>query len=164
MIQLWPFTIEAIDDYINTERVAVLSKRLANQSNGFLFLSEKGEPFKHRASITDMFSRLGIRLAELGLLEVGDDPYFPNVRKYDFCGSVLRHSSATLFLKHKGTDDRAKDQMKPRFGWTHSSNMPERYAARTISDQANINLMEFSGNLIAEAREKKQKQENIDGL
>ncbi|AMO95539.1 hypothetical protein CFter6_2873 [Collimonas fungivorans] len=157
MIQLWPFTIEAIDDYINIERVAVLSKRLTNQSNGFLFLSEKGEPFKHRASITDMFSRLGIRLAELGLLEVGDDPYFPNVRKYDFCGSVLRHSSAALFLKHKGTDDRAKDQMKSRFGWTHNSNMPERYAARTISDQANINLMEFSENLIAEAQAKKHK-------
>jgi hypothetical protein len=156
MIQLWPFTVSAILDYINTERNAVLSKRLINRSIGFLFLSEKGEPIKHRASITEMFNQLGQRLAELGMLDVGDDPYFPNKKRYDFYGYVLRHSSASLFLQLKGTDDRAKDQMKPRYGWTTQSRQPERYAARAISDQANIDLMEFNSSLMADVLSKKQ--------
>jgi integrase len=156
MIQLWPFTVAAIRDYINTERTAVLSKRLINRSNGFLFLNEKGEPIKHRASITQMFNVLGQRLAALGMLDVGDDPYFPNKKQYDFYGYVLRHSSASLFLQLKGVDDRAKDQMKPRYGWTTQSIQPERYAARAIADQGNIDLMEFNSSLMADVLARKQ--------
>ena len=47
MIELWPFTVSAIQDYIDTEREAILSQHLQNRSLGFLFLNEKGKPIKH---------------------------------------------------------------------------------------------------------------------
>ncbi len=165
MIQLWPVTIRAIQDYIDGERSAVLMKRLTNRSNGFLFLGVDGEPIKHRATITSMFNKLGKRLAALGLLDVGNDPYFPNQNRYSFYGYVLRHSAASFFLAHKCTEiaaksgaanprqyqdvpDRVKDLMKLRFGWTASSKMPELYAARALSDNANIVLMDFNQRLL----------------
>ena len=143
MIELWPFTVKAIDEYIDTERTTILSKYLKNRSAGFLFLNEKGEPIKHRSLITDIFHRLGERLTELGLLDVGNDPYFKNQKQYDFYAYVLRHSAASFFIEVNGISDRALDSMKIRFGWTMNSVQPQRYAARALSDQANINLMEF---------------------
>ncbi|MFZ3017311.1 MAG: hypothetical protein WA056_02495 [Gallionella sp.] len=154
IIQLWPFTIEAIRQYIDTERTSALSKNLKNRSSGFLFLNEKGEPIKHRSTITAMFNHIGKRLAALGLLDVGSDPYFPNQKQYEFSGYVLRHSSATLYVKLKGTEDSVLDTMKSRFGWTMTSNQPQRYAARALSDQANLNLMEFNKSLMDEVSAK----------
>lgn len=164
MIQLWPFTVEAILCYIDAERKTVLLQRLRNRSEGFLFLNEKGEPIKHRASITELFNRLGQRLAELGLLDVGSGPYFKSQKRYDFYGYVLRHSSASLFLELKGTHDRVLDSMKTRYGWAMNSKQPERYAARTLSDQANIDLMEFNTELMSAAHVKKISTEADDEL
>ena len=155
MIELWPFTVEAIRQYVDTERQSILAKSLKNKSGGFLFLNEKGEPINHRSTITAMFNRLGRHLAEQGLLDVGSDPYFRSQKQYDFYAYVLRHSSASLFLEIKGTDDRAQDMMKSRYGWTLSSNQPQRYASRALSDQASIDLMEFNESLITAARKMK---------
>lgn len=156
MIELWPITVEAVQNYITVERVAVLSKHLMNRSKGFLFLNEKGEPIKHRASITNLFNTLGKRLGELGLLDIGNDPYFSNQKRYDFYSYVLRHSSGSLFLELKGTDQRALDSMKVRYGWTMNSKQPERYAARAISDQANTVLMNFNDELMSSIRKKRK--------
>lgn len=155
MLELQEITVAAIQDYIKIEREAVLSKHLQNRSKGFLFLNEKGEPIKHRASITELFNHLGRRLKLLGLLDVGSDPYFKNQKQYDFYGYVLRHSSASLFLELKGTDDRTLDSMKVRFGWTMNSKQPERYAARALSDQANVDLMKFNAELMSEVQAKR---------
>lgn len=152
MIELWPITVDAIQNYIDVERVACLAKHLKNRSRGFLFLNEKGEPIKHRASITKLFNTLGRRLGELGMLDIGNDPYFKDQKRYDFYSYVLRHSSASLFLELKGTDERALDCMKIRYGWTISSKQPERYAARALSDQANNVLKDFNHELISTAR------------
>lgn len=168
MISLWPFTVRAIDEYFEEERNAVLIKRLANRSNGFLFLSERGAPIHHRGTITEMFNKVGKRLAALGLLDIGDDPYFQKQEKYDFYGYVLRHSAASFFLREKCNEyaekagihrprefrdvpDRVKDLMKLRFGWTTGSNMPELYAARALSENANVVLMDFNQRLLEEA-------------
>jgi hypothetical protein len=156
---LWPFTVDAINEYINTERHAVLSKHLKNQSKGFLFLNEKGQPIKHRSSITAIFSRLGKRLAALKLLDVGNDPYFKGKKQYDFYAYVCRHSSATLFAEVNGTDDKSQDKMKARYGWTLNSKQPQRYAARAMSDQASISLMEFNDLLMSEVRAKRIKEQ-----
>lgn len=164
MIQLWPFTSKAIQDYIDHERSTVLMKFLRNKSNGFLFINEKGESIKHRASITAMFNRLGQQLAKRGLLDIGKDPYFANQKQYDFYCYVLRHSSATFYLAEKGTSERVKDQMKVRFGWTVNSKMPEKYAARVISDQANIDLMAFNQRLLDATKVMKQKTEASDAV
>ncbi|KAA0894247.1 site-specific integrase [Oryzomonas rubra] len=143
MIKLWPFTVDAISEYIKEEREPVLSKGLKNRSRGFLLLNERGKPIKHRSTITSMFNRLGKRLSDLGLLDVGNDPYFPNSKEYDFCAYVLRHSSASYFVEEKGTDEKTLDSMKSRYLWTKGSKQPQRYAARALSDKANIDLMEF---------------------
>lgn len=174
MIQLWPFTVRAIQDYIDGERTTVLMKRLINRSNGFLFLGDEGAPIKHRSSITEMFNKLGKRLAAQGLLDIGNDPYFSDQKKYDFYGYVLRHSAASFFLaqkcaeitqqsgveklaQYKDVPDRVKDLMKLRFGWTANSNMPELYAARALSDNANVLLMNFNRSLLDAVEAKKQK-------
>jgi hypothetical protein len=181
LIELWPFTIRAVQEYIETERDQVLSKRLVNQSGGFLFLSETGGPIQHRSSITTTFNKLGRRLSELGLLDVTNDPYFAKKDKYDFYGYVLRHSSASFFLAEKCREisekkgsampsdfkdvpDRVKDLMKARFGWTIHSNMPELYAARALAEQANVRLQEFNQRLLDAVAEKRRIREAGNGL
>lgn len=176
MITLWPFTVRVIQEYIDTERSAVLAKRLTNRSNGFLFLSDEGEPIEHRGTITEMFNKLGKRLAALGLLDIGDDLYFHQQEKYDFYGYVLRHSAASFFLSQKCIEyaekvgitrphdfndvpDTVKDLMKLRFGWVPGSNMPELYAARALSDNASVVLTDFNQHLLdAAAALKKQRE------
>lgn len=181
LIELWPFTVRAIQEYIDTERDQVLSKRLVNQSDGFLFLSETGGPIQHRSSITETFNKLGRRLAELGLLNVTNDPYFAEKDKYDFYGYVLRHSAASFFLaekcreiaEKKGSDmpsdfkdvpDRVKDMMKLRFGWTINSNMPELYAARALAEQANVTLKDFNQHLLDAVKARKREREAVSGI
>lgn len=181
MITLWPFTVRAIEEYKEMERSAVLAKQLSNHSKGFLFLSERGTPIKHRGTITELFNKLGPRLAVLGLLDVGDDPYFQKQAQYDFYGYVLRHSAASFFLSQKCIEyaekanikrphyygdvpDRVKDLMKLRFGWTANSNMPELYAARALSDNASVILMDFNQRLLEAAAEVKQQRESASGV
>lgn len=181
MITLWPFTVSAINEYIETERDAVLMKRLINRSKGFLFLSDEGEPIRHRGTITEMFNKFGNRLAALGLLDIGDDPYFQKQEKYDFYGYVLRHSAASFYLSqkcieyaekagisrphdYKDVPDRVKDEMKLRFGWTPGSNMPELYAARALSDNASVVLMDFNQRLLDAAAVLKQRRVSSSGL
>lgn len=160
-ITLWPVTLDAIANYIEEERSEILTKRLKNSSRGFLFLSEKGGPIKHRSALTGIFKRLGKRLAELGFLDVGSDPYFRNQKRYDFYGYVLRHSSASLFVERSAGDQRSLDSMKSRYGWTMHSKQPERYAARALSDLASIDLMEFNKDLLSQIQnQKKIKQAN----
>lgn len=155
MITLWPFTVAAINDYLVKERAPVLAKHLKNRSLSFLFLNGKGEPIKHRSTLTAMFNRLGKRLTQLGMLNVGNDPYFHNKKQYNFYAYVLRHSAANLFIELKGTDVNALDMMKSRFGWTLHSTQPQRYAARALSEQANMELKEFYRQLIADAQKRK---------
>lgn len=152
MVKLWPFTIQAIDDYLTNERDLVLQKHLKNRSLGFLFLNSSGEPIKHRSTITSLFQQVGERLAELKLLDIGNDPYFVDKAKYDFYGYVLRHSAASLFLELNGVEGNAMDKMKVRFGWSMNSTQPQRYAARALSELANMELKEFYAQLLQDAR------------
>lgn len=181
MLTLWPFTVRAINEYIETERNGVLMKRLTNRSKGFLFLSDEGEPIQHRGTITEIFNKLGNRLAALGLLDIGDDPYFQKQEQYDFYGYVLRHSAASFYLSqkcieyaekagitrphdYKDVPDIVKDEMKLRFGWTPDSNMPELYAARALSDNASVVLMDFNQRLLDAAAVLKQRRESASGV
>lgn len=181
MISLWPFTVHAIQEYINAERHGVLAKRMTNHSNGFLFLSDDGEPIKHRSSVTTLFNRLGKRLAAIGLLDVGNDPFFKVQKQYDFYAYVLRHSAASFFLaekcnqiaeeygttlprQYKDVPDHVKDLMKLRFGWTEHSNMPNLYAARALSEAANVILMEFNQRLLDAVQARKRERVLASGL
>jgi len=156
MIRLYPFTVEAIQDYLKQERDAVQSKHLRNRSEGMLFLNQTGSPIKHRSSLTSMFSRLGQRLRAIGLLDVGNDPQFFDKQQYDFYAYVLRHSAASLFLQVNGQSEKVFDDMRLRFGWTADSKMPLIYGARAMSDAANVNLDEFYQSMIREKNSKKE--------
>lgn len=175
LISIWPFTVRAIDDYIKKERSELLEKRLTNRSKGFLFISDRGTPINHRGTITEMFNKLGMRLSALGLLDIGDDPYFQKHKQYDFYAYVLRHSAASFFLHEKCIEfaekagikqplyyrdvpDRVKDLMKLRFGWVRNSNMPELYAARALSENASTVLMEFHQSLLEAAAARKLRE------
>jgi len=151
MISLWPFTIRAIQEYISSERNAIQSKNLKNKSLGFLFLTNGGGPIKNRGTMTTMFKVLGNRLNKLGLLQVENDPYFKNKARYEFYGYVLRHSAACFYLAANGTSDKTLDSMKSRFGWTISSQMPQIYAARTLSDLSNTVMNKFTESLMSDA-------------
>ncbi|MCK7553405.1 hypothetical protein, partial [Marinobacter goseongensis] len=101
---------------------------------------------------------------EVGQLRLGMNAY------------VLRHSAASFFLSQKCLEisraqgaqrpneyadvpDRVKDLMKLRFGWTVTSKMPEIYAARALSDQAQVTLSEFHQSLMQQVEKLRQRKE-----
>lgn len=150
LLELYPFTFDAINDYIEHERTEILSLHLKNRSSGFLFITSTGGPIRDRSTIKKMFTEAGGRLRSLGMLDVDDDPYFPDRKRYDFYGYVLRHSAADFYLRIKGIDDESIKSMKFRFGWTTGSDQWERYANRINAEHSSINLNEYYEQLIAD--------------
>jgi integrase len=153
---LWPWTIEAIHDYINTEREALLDLRLHNVSKGFLFLEiHRGGPIKNRKSISDIFERAEANLLSQGLLARSSADRHIKAKNYDLTAYTLRHSSATLYASEKGGSDQTKSEMKERFGWVPSSTMPDRYARRANMDAADLDLADFWDSIKAERSARK---------
>lgn len=114
-------------------------------------------------------------------MDIGDDPYFQNQETYDFYGYVLRHSAASFYLSqkcieyaekagiacphdYKDVPDKVKDEMKLRFGWVAGSDMPEVYAARALSDNASLTLIDFNQRLLDEVAELKQQRRAASGV
>jgi integrase len=151
---IWPTTAQAIQDYIDSERVAVTTRGLRNRSEGFLFLADHGGPIGDRGTITHVFRRAGRGLANMGLLsKAPGDPYLDG-EAYHFHAYVLRHSSASLFYATKSQTlnaDVVTDLMKMRFGWTRGSAMPTLYAQRAISNAASLTVDDYMESLLAEA-------------
>lgn len=155
-MQLYPWTCIAIDEYITGERAEVTSRGLKNESKGFLFIGEHGAPIRDRTTLSAVFSRLKRGLNDLRLLDKApNDPYCKS-KKYQFSAYTLRHSAATFFYKEKlqelstggsrsrkDADELTKDLMRERFGWSSTSEMPELYAKRAISDAACVDMQEF---------------------
>lgn len=149
LLELYPFTYDAIQDYIEHERKAILAKHLKNRSAGFLFITNTGEPITDRSTITKMFTDAGNRLRAMGMLDISDDPYFPGLKQYGFYGYVLRHSAADLYLRIKGINEDTIHSMKFRFGWTTESKQWERYANRVAAEHSSVNLNKFYEELLA---------------
>jgi hypothetical protein len=53
--------------------------------------------------------------------------------------------------------------MKSRFGWTTGSEMPQKYAARALADQANVDLVDFAEKLEADVVARVQAKKNAEG-
>jgi len=155
-MQLYPWTCVAIDDYITGERAEITSRGLRNESKGFLFIGERGLPIRDRSTLSAVFSRMRRGLDVMSLLDKApNDPYCRS-KKYNFTAYMLRHSAATFFYKEKyrelsaggartrkDADELTKDLMRERFGWSSTSDMPELYAKRAISDAAYVDMHEF---------------------
>ena len=153
-IPIWPTTAQAIQDYINSERLAVTTRGLRNRSEGFLFLADHGGPIGDRGTIANVFRRAGKNLAEMGLLSKDpSDPYLQG-EAYAFNAYLLRHSAASLFYATKSQAmnvDVVTDLMKMRFGWTMESAMPALYAQRAMSNAASVTVDDYMNSLLAEA-------------
>lgn len=151
---IWPTTAKAIQEYIDSERVAVTTRGLRNRSEGFLFLADHGGPIGDRGTIAHVFRQASKGLTTMGLLsKAPDDPYLDGER-YPFHAYVLRHSAASLFYATRSQMmkvDVVTDLMKMRFGWSMGSGMPTLYAQRAISNAASITVDDYMESLFAEA-------------
>lgn len=157
-ITLWPWTTEAISDYIRSERVNLLARRLKNPSKGFLFLETQGAgPIRNRKTISLIFSRAAARMRELGLLTRDSGDAFVKAEDYELVAYTLRHSAATLYATEKGVSDSSRSEMKDRFGWNPNSNMPDLYARRAAMDAAAIDIADWWEDMKAERLKQQQK-------
>lgn len=157
-ITLWPWTTEAISEYIRSERADLLRRRLKNTSKGFLFLETLGAgPIQNRKTISLIFNKAAARMQELGLLtRESGDPYV-KAEDYELVAYTLRHSAATLYAVENGSSDTTRSQMKDRFGWTRNSTMPDLYARRAAMDTAAIDIENWWEGMRAERLKQQQK-------
>lgn len=157
-ITLWPWTTEAISDYIRSERSALLLRRLKNPSKGFLFLEALGAgPIRNRKTISLIFSKAAARMQKLGLLTRESGDVYVKAEDYELVAYTLRHSAATLYAEEKGVGDATRSEMKDRFGWTANSNMPDLYARRAAMDAAAIDTADWWERMSAERLKRQQK-------
>lgn len=150
-ITLWPWTSEAISDYIRSERAELLARRLKNQSKGFLFLEVLGAgPIRNRKTISLVFKEAEVRMQEQGMLARESGDAYVIAEEYELVAYTLRHSAATLYVAEKGGSDQTKSEMKDRFGWTNNSAMPDLYARRAAFDAAAIDIADWWESMRAE--------------
>lgn len=153
-MKLWKTTCFAIEEYERekNERQATLAVK---KSRSFMFLTEHGEPILNRSTISAVFNRLGRQLRKKGLLNVvAGDPYVSG-ENYDFTAYTLRHSAASFFYEANKNLPKVEDLMKIRFGWTARSEMPKRYANRSMSEHASVITNDFFDSLMAEVVNKR---------
>jgi len=154
IMTIWPTTARAIQDYIDSERVAATTWGLRNRSEGFLFLADHGGPIGDRGTVAHVFRRASKGLTNMGLLsKAPGDPYLDG-EIYPFHAYVLRHSAASLFYATRSlmmNVDVVTDLMKMRFGWSMGSGMPALYAQRAMSNAASITVDDYMESLFAEA-------------
>jgi len=165
-IPIWPTTAQAIQDYIDTERLVVTTRGLRNRSEGFLFLADHGGPIGDRGTIAHVFRRAGKGLARMGLLSKDPgDPYLHG-EAYDFNAYLLRHSSASLFYANRSrmmSVDVVTDLMRMRFGWSRGSEMPALYAQRAMSNAASLTVDDYIESLLTEAKAAKDVEQEDNG-
>ena len=154
-VSLWPFTCQAIQDYLEGERTELLSRRLSNRSKSFLFLAEHGGPIGNRTTVSVIFRRLEVKLKALGLLNTVDGDPYAKGKHYEFSAYTLRHSAASFFYATNSQKPAVLDLMRQRFGWTAKSTSPSRYANRAMSDAASVNMAEFHEALLQELNVKR---------
>jgi integrase len=157
-LTLWPWTTEAISDYIRSERSDLLARRLKNPSKGFLFLEALGAgPIRNRKTISLIFKKAAARMKELGLLTRESGDAYVKAEDYELVAYTLRHSAATLYAAEKGASDSTRSEMKDRFGWTSNSTMPDLYARRAAMDAAAIDIADWWEGMRAERLKLQQK-------
>ncbi len=157
-LSLWPWTAEAIADYIRTERAELLTRQLRNPSKGFLFLETHGAgPIKNRKTISLIFKRAAARMREMGLLARESGDAYVKAKDYELVAYTLRHSAATFYASKRGDKDSTRSEMKDRFGWTPSSTMPDLYARRVAFDAAAIDIADWWDEMKVERHKQKKK-------
>lgn len=117
-----------IEQYIQGERRPVRSGKRSRLAHQFLFTSERGSPLSLSA-LNNMFS-----VMRAAAFEHTGTSLHPHLLRNTFCNNYLdwRVDRTNVEL------ERAIEELRHLCGWQPNSKMPQRYAAKWIASQANV--------------------------
>lgn len=162
MIHLWPFTRDALSDYINGPRSEAIAQAGEDLSSGFIFIKSTGEPIGSRQAVSLRFGQMCDALHQAGHMKIESGPIRSDGNEEKLSSYTMRHSAASYFYESKMAELENKvlaelenertvfDLMKARFGWTDKSAMPQRYAKRAIVDNATVQVNQIYSEMRAE--------------
>lgn len=154
MIHLWPFTRDALNDYINGPRSEAIAQAGEDRTSGFVFIKSTGDPVASRQAVSLRFSLMCDSLHQAGHMKIEAAPRRGDAKKEELSSYTMRHSAASYFYLSKMQELENKesvfDLMKARFGWTDRSHMPEHYAKRGIVDIASVQVNDIYTEMRAE--------------
>lgn len=154
MIHLWPFTRDALKDYINGPRSKAIEQSGEDRTAGFVFIKSTGDPVASRQAVSQRFSQMCDALHQAGHMKIEEAPRRGHAKNGELSSYTMRHSAASYFYASKMQELENKesvfDLMKARFGWTDKSHMPEHYAKRGIVDIATVEVNQIYTEMRAE--------------
>lgn len=154
MIHLWPFTHDALTDYINGPRSGAIAQAGEDCTSGFVFIKSTGDPIASRQAVSLRFSQMCDWLHQAGHMKIEAAPRRGDAKKDELSSYTMRHSAASYFYASKMQELENKesvfDLMKARFGWTDKSDMPGHYAKRGIVDIATVEVNQIYTEMRAE--------------
>lgn len=154
MIHLWPFTRDALNDYINGPRSEAIAQSGEDLTAGFVFIKSNGEPVASRQAVSLRFSQMCDALHKDGYMKIDAAPLRGNAKKEELSSYTMRHSAASYFylskMKELENEESVFDLMRARFGWTDKSDMPRHYAKRGIVDIATVEVNQIYTEMRAE--------------
>ncbi|WP_433694613.1 tyrosine-type recombinase/integrase [Herbaspirillum seropedicae] len=116
-----------IEKYIQIERRPIRNGKRSRLSHQFIFTSERGSPL----SLSALNSAFSVMRATA--FKHSDTPLHPHLLRNTFCNNYFDWRVE----RTKGELERAADELRYLCGWQPNSKMPQRYAAKWISSQAN---------------------------
>jgi integrase len=147
MIRLWPFTRDALNDYINGPRSEAIAQSGEDRTSGFVFIKSNGDPVASRQAVILRFSHMCDSLHEAGHMKIDSAPCRGDVKKNELSSYTLRHSAASYFyaskMKELENELSVLDLMRARFGWTDKSDMPQHYAKLGILDIGTVEVTDI---------------------
>ncbi|CAM8668030.1 DNA_BRE_C domain containing protein [Comamonadaceae bacterium] len=154
MIHLWPFTRDALNDYINNARSAAIAMSGEDRTSGFVFIKSTGDPVTSRQAVSLRFSQMCDALQEAGHMKIESVLFGGNKKNTALSCYTMRHSAASYFYLSKMNELENKesvfDLMRARFGWTDKSDMPGHYAKRGIVEIATVEVNQIYTEMRAE--------------
>lgn len=147
MIRLWPFTRDALNDYINGPRSEAIARSGEDRTSGFVFIKSNGDPVSSRQAVILRFSQMCDSLHEAGHMKIDSAPCRGDVKKNELSSYTLRHSAASYFyaskMKELENEVSVLDLMRARFGWTDKSDKPQHYAKLGILDIGTVEVTDI---------------------
>lgn len=154
LIHLWPFTRDALNDYINRARSEAIARSGEDRTSGFVFIKSTGDPVASRQAVSLRFSQMCDALHQAGHMKIESAPRRGNAEKDKLSSYTMRHSAASYFYASKiqelDNKESVFDLMRARFGWSDKSQQPAHYGKRGIVDIATVEVNQIYTEMRAE--------------
>lgn len=154
MIHLWPYTRDALNDYINGPRSEAIAQAGEDRTSGFVFIKSTGDPVTSRQAVSQRFLQMCDSLHQAGYMKIDAAPSRGDPKTDVLSSYTMRHSAASYFYSSKMQELENKESvfelMTARFGWTDKSHMPKHYAKRGIVDIATVEVNQIYTEMRAE--------------